>query len=138
MTQRTTKGTFAPGHSGNPKGRPPDSGSARQIRARLAEDAEEVLATVLAAAKRGDMTAARIVLDRLCPPMKPTAAPVSVQLPEGAGLAGTARAFVEAAADGALPPDVAGQLVQAVAHLARVTEIDEIERRLAALEDAQQ
>ena len=67
--------------------------------------------------------------------MKPTAAPVSVELPEGAGLAGTARAFVDAAANGTLPPDVASQLVQAVGHLARVTEIDELERRIAALED---
>jgi len=138
MTKRTANGTFAPGTSGNPKGRPPESGSARQIRARLAEDGEDVLAAVLAAAKGGDMTAARIVLDRLCPPMKPTAAPVSVELPEGAGLAGTARAFVDAAANGTLPPDVASQLVQAVGHLARVTEIDELERRIAALEDRNQ
>jgi hypothetical protein len=45
-----------------------------------------------------------------------------------------ARAIIKHAADGQIEPDVAGQLVQAVAALARVVEIDELERRLTALE----
>ena len=52
-------------------------------------------------------------------------------------IAGTARAIIEHAAQGKIAPDVAGQLVQSVAALARVVEIDELERRLTALEEKQ-
>jgi len=89
---------------------------------------------VIEAALRGDMQAAKIVLERICPPLKPTAALVTIELPENPGIADTARAIIRHAATGQIAPDVAGQLVQAVAALARVMEIDELERRLKALE----
>jgi hypothetical protein len=52
--------------------------------------------------------------------------PVTISLPENPGIAETARAIIDHAADGNIPPDVAGQLVQSVAALARVMEIDEL------------
>jgi hypothetical protein len=61
------------------------SGSRRRHRAtRLAEklmtdDAEAVVKAVMAAAKGGDMTAARLVLDRIAPPCRE--APVNLDLP---------------------------------------------------------
>ncbi|MDO9189028.1 MAG: hypothetical protein Q7U24_04100 [Sulfurimicrobium sp.] len=39
-----------------------------------------------------------------------------------------------AAAGGNLPPDIASQLIAAVGALARVVEMDELERRIAQLE----
>lgn len=129
---RTKRGTFKKGTSGNPSGRPKSENAI--LRQRLSEHGEKVVAAVVEAALRGDMQAAKIVLERLCPPLKPSTAPITVDLPEDAGLAGTARAFVEAAAQGRLPADVALTLVQAVAGLTRIVEIDEIEKRLSALE----
>ncbi|MGM0784857.1 MAG: DUF5681 domain-containing protein [Pseudomonadota bacterium] len=136
MTKRDEHGRWIKGQSSpNPSGRPTSANT--ELRRQLAAQGASVVEKVVQAAINGDMTAAKLVLDRITPPLKPTAAPVAVSLPDDAGLAGTARAFVDAAAEGKLPPDVAGQLVTAVAALARVVEIDDLERRLAALEDAQ-
>ena len=132
MTTRTRLGTFPKGVSGNPLGRPRSESTL--LRKRLAEQGEEVAMVVIEAALRGDMQAAKIVLERICPPLKPTAALVTIELPENPGIADTARAIIRHAATGQIAPDVAGQLVQAVAALARVVEIDELERRLTALE----
>lgn len=129
---RTPRGTFAPGRSGNPKGRA--SSESKQLRAKLQTDGEAVLGVVLEAAKGGDLAACKLVLDRLVPALRPTVAPVYVPLPEQAGIAGTARAFIEAAARGDLPADTAALMVTAVASLARITEIDELGKRLDALE----
>lgn len=129
---RTPRGTFAPGRSGNPNGRP--ASESKALRAKLATDGEAVLSVVLEAAKAGDLAACKLVLDRVCPALKPTAAPVYVPLPAHAGIAGTARAFIEAAARGDLPADIAAQMVGAVASLARVVEIDELAARLDRLE----
>jgi len=132
MTTRTERGTFLKGVSGNPVGRPRSESAA--LRLKLAGQGEEIANVVIKAALAGDMQAAKIILERLCPPLKPSAAPVIIRLPENPSIGDTARAIIEHAADGQIAPDVAGQLVQAVAALARVVEIDELERRLTALE----
>jgi len=132
MTTRTQRGTFVKGVSGNPLGRPSSESTA--LRLKLAGQGEEIANIVIQAALAGDIQAAKIVLDRLCPPLKPSTAPINVTIPRGSGIADTARAIIEHAAQGEIAPDVAGQLVQAVAALARVVEIDELERRLTALE----
>jgi hypothetical protein len=129
---RTAKGTFAPGKSGNPGGRVAREN--KQLREKLQADGEAVLGVVLKAAKAGDLAACKLVLDRLVPALKPTAAPVQVDIPEQSGIAATARAFIHAAASGAMPADVAAQLVTAVASLARIVEIDDLAKRLDALE----
>lgn len=70
MTERDKAGKWKPGQSGNPGGR---SGQTQELRARLAEGAEAVTRKVLTAAKKGDMQACRLILERLVPPIKPTA-----------------------------------------------------------------
>lgn len=134
--ERTPSGQFAPGRSGNPAGRP--KSASVELRRQLAEHGPALVSKAVELALAGDPQALRICLDRIAPPLKSTAAPVTVELPTDAGLAGTARAFVDAAAQGRLAPDIAATLVQAVSGLARVVEIDEIEKRLAALEEAAQ
>lgn len=129
---RTLKGRFAPGKSGNPGGRVAREN--KQLREKLQRDGGQVIDVVLAEALKGDMAACRLILDRLVPALKPTAAPVSIDLPEQAGIAGTARAFIVAAASGAMPADIAAQMVTAVASLARIVEIDDLAKRLDALE----
>jgi hypothetical protein len=129
---RTNRGTFKKGVSGNPSGRQKTEHVI--LRQKLAAHGEEVAMVVIQAALQGDIQAAKIVLERLCPPLKSSSAPVIITLPENPSIADTARAIIEQAADGQIAPDVAGQLVQAVAAFARVMEIDELERRLQALE----
>lgn len=131
---RSTSGQFLPGVSGNPDGRP--KSEIAELRAILAGGALDVATAVLTAAKSGDMTAAKIVFDRLLPPLKATAAPVQVPLPDGADPLSIARLVLTAAAAGTLPPDIAAGLVAAAGTLARVEELEELKDRLAAIEKA--
>lgn len=70
MTTRTSAGTFAPGTSGNPSGRP--RGVARRLKVLNDLTTDEALARVwnslLEAAQTGDVAAARVVLDRILGP----------------------------------------------------------------------
>ena len=131
-TQRGPGGRFAKGQSGNPAGRPRQASTL--LREELKQHGSEVVGKVIEAAIAGDMAAAKMIIDRLCPALKPMATPVQIALPPDAGLAGVARAFVDAAASGELPSDQAAQLVQAVGSLARVVEIDELLKRIQRLE----
>jgi hypothetical protein len=130
--KRDKGGKWLKGKSPNPKGRP--TTATAELKRQLSRHGEAVVQTVVDAALAGDLHACKLVLDRISPPLKAVAAPVNVTLPVDAGLAGTARAFVEAAASGKMPPDIAGQLVTAVASLARIVEIDELTKRIEALE----
>lgn len=127
---------FKPGQSGNPSGKPPGAKNRATVMAQALFDGEaEVLARkVIELAKTGDLSALRICMDRLCPPLKAQAAPVHLEIPQTDNISQIASTFIQAAADGQLPPDVAAQLVSAVGTLARVVEIDELKTRLAALE----
>jgi hypothetical protein len=73
LAGRTTRGTFAPGHSGNPKGgrRRLDFFSAAAVWAEAAgTTVEKALAQVIGAtieqAKAGDVAAQRLVIERFC------------------------------------------------------------------------
>ena len=131
---RGPHGRFTPGSSGNPQGRPKSETAA--LRQSLADGAADVVKAILDAAKAGDMQAAKIVLDRLLPPLKANAQTVHLALPEGASPLGIASAILAATASGALAPDIAAQLVAAVGTFCRIEEIEELRERIAALEKA--
>lgn len=131
MTQRDAKGRFASGQSGNPSGRPK---AADELRRRLESGMDGAADAVLDAATKGDMQACRLILERLLPAVRPTYAPVEFDLDENAPLADQARQILAAVASGQLPPDQGRALVDAVAAVVRVVELDEIERRLNAIE----
>lgn len=130
---------WKPGQSGNPAGR--KKGMRRRITVaaeRLMEDdAENVVRSVLAAARDGDMAAAKLVLERIVPVRR--GRPVEVALPpiqSPADLTAATAAVVAAVGSGELTPEE-GQAVGALleAHT-RALETAELERRVAALEEA--
>lgn len=112
-----------PGRSGNPKGRPGTQSS--EIRKLLAVEHEAIIQAVRNAALGGDMQACKMILDRICSPLKAQGAPVIINLPPEGDMAKIAEALIRAAADGSLAPDTAAQMVSAVGQLARITEIKE-------------
>nr|WP_299380146.1 DUF5681 domain-containing protein [uncultured Halomonas sp.] len=126
---------FKPGQSGNPAGRPKGVKDARLKHRELFEQhSAELVAKAVGLALEGDTVALRICLDRIAPPLKAQPAPISVDLRGAEGLAGVSRRLVDEAAAGRVPADVASQLVSALGHVARIAEIDDMERRLSLLE----
>lgn len=132
--ERRRDGTFSLGTSGNPTGRPKSANA--ELRKRLAEDGEKIVQSVIDQALEGDLTAAKMILDRILPPLRPTAATVTVPLPPDANQAETAQAILTAAAKGHISADTAAQLINSTASLARIEEIENLRPRLEALERA--
>ena len=128
---------WAPGQSGNPHGRPKGSRNrASLLLEHLIEgEGEAVVQTLVAAAKGGDVPAARAHLDRLVPPRKER--PVRVALPalRSAKDARDARAAVTAAvAEGEMLPGEGEAVVKLLEAYARTAAAAELEERVAALE----
>ena len=127
---------WKPGESGNPKGRPKGSGLTGELRKAIADHATDIVAALVERALAGDVSAARALLDRVVPAYKAEAAPVQVPgLGAAESLAERADSVLQAAGNGTLAPDTAAALVAAVGALARLKETDELERRIAALEE---
>lgn len=136
MTELKKKrpGRWKAGESGNPKGKPPGSGQLQQLRAKLAGDVPEILAGLVLAAKGGDVQAARLILERVLPPLKGIEQAVELQLPTDGTLTAKAAAVLTAAAAGALAPGQAAQLIAALGTLAKIHEVDELAARIEKLE----
>lgn len=133
MTNKTPANLWKPGQSGNPAGRPPGQSAITRLRAQLEPDAPQILETMVAAAKGGDVQAARLILERILPPFKPTEQAMELAL-EGKTLTDKGRAVLGAVSAGELAPGQGSQLIAAIGTLARVAEIDDLERRIAELE----
>ncbi len=128
---------WKPGQSGNPKGKKPGTRHRTTVMLEklLEDDSEAILKAVLTAAASGDMSAARMVLDRIVPPVKER--PLSIDLPALDGAEGIAKAHsrvVAAVAAGELLPSEGHSLAALLESRVRVAEATELERRLRELE----
>ncbi len=134
-TTKRSKGnpTWKPGQSGNPAGRKPGTGEVAKIRAAINDRVPELLAAMMAKALEGDVGAARLLLERAVAPLKATEQAETISLPEGS-LTDQGRAVLRAVATGELAPGQGAALVSAIGTLARVTEIDELAKRIEKLE----
>lgn len=134
MTEKK-RGGWQKGQSGNPKGKSPGSGHLQKLRASLHEHVPEIVDQLVQAAKGGDIQAARILLDRIFPPMKATEQPVQLDLPEGGTLTEKAESLLTAASNGLLAPSQAAQLISAIGAVSKIVEIDSLTARLEKLEE---
>jgi hypothetical protein len=75
-------------------------------------------------------------LDRLVPPLRATDQPVIVEGMNGS-LTDQGRVILAAMGKGELAPDLAVTLIQAIGALAGVVKVDDLEKRLAAIEERQ-
>jgi hypothetical protein len=126
---------FAAGNPGRPKGA--RHKITRAVEALLEGEAEALTRKAVEAALDGDMTALRLCLDRLAPARRDAPVRFDLGLLDGptAALEATARA-IEAMAEGELTPTEAAAVVGLLEAYRKAFETVEIERRLAALEDA--
>lgn len=82
------------------------------------------------------MTAARVLLDRVSPPLKATREPAALPgMNEAGGLGARAETVLAALAGGAMAADEAAEVLAAVASAAKAIETDELEARIRALEE---
>ena len=126
--------TWRLGESGNPAGRPKGAKDKRTaLRELLRPYAEELVIKAVEMAKAGDTTALRICMDRLIPPVRERDAFVQLPLTRGS-LTEKGQAVLNALGEGAISPDVASTILQGIAAQARILELDEIEKRVSALE----
>ncbi|NMQ27883.1 hypothetical protein E4Q23_09000 [Candidatus Accumulibacter phosphatis] len=98
--------------------------------------AKEITEAVVKLAKEGDLSAARLVIERLLPPAKDR--PIFLELPEADTAAGIAQAqavIVRAVAAGELLPGDAATLAGIVEVRRKALETQELEQRIAALEE---
>lgn len=132
-TRKPPAAAWKPGQSGNPKGRPPGAGEVAKLRAAIAGNVPAILESLTAAALAGDVQAARLLLERALPPIKPVEQSQPLSLPDGT-LTDQGRAVLAAVAAGELAPGQGAALLGAIGTLARVAEVDELARRTEALE----
>jgi hypothetical protein len=136
-TGTKTGSKWKPGQSGNPRGKPKGARhkATLAVLALMENGAKEITEAVVAAAKAGDLTAARMILDRLAPPAKER--PVSLALPDtttAEGISAAQQAIVQAVASGELLPGEAATLAGILETRRKALETQELERRIAALE----
>lgn len=133
---RNADGTFALGNPGKAKGT--RHRTTRMLERMMQEDAEAVMRAVIDAARNGDTAAARMIIDRVAPAARKDA-PIDYPLPkventEAAAVAMSA--VIEAVGAGELTPEEGASVSKLLTDYARLAELGDLERRIAALEAA--
>lgn len=135
--KRPPRTAWKKGESGNPAGKP--KGTRNRMTnlaiAVLEKDVEAIAGVVTAAALGGDLQAARLVIERLVPPIRERG--VSLVLPPIDALEGVSaaqQAILDAVCAGDLLPGEGTTLSGIVEQRRKAIESQELEQRIAALE----
>ena len=124
---------FTKGASGNPAGRPK---GIKDKRHRFNEAIEsmipEVLESVFQKAVAGDMTAAKMLLDRSLPTKRPEQECVQIPIKENTAL--NAREVLKSVFDGEVSPDVGASLLASITGVLKAIEVEDLAKRIEALE----
>ena len=132
-SKRKPPQTWKPGQSGNPAGRKPGSGEIAKLRAVIANHVPALVSVLVERALAGDVGAARLLLERTIPPLKASEEVTPLAMPDGT-LTEQGRAVLMAVAAGDLAPGQGSELLASLGMLARLTESDEVVRRISDLE----
>ena len=137
MTEIKKKKGWSKGESGNIAGRPKGTGDVAKLRQVIHSHIPELLGALMTKAMDGDVGAARLLLERVIPPLKAIELPQVISLPND-GLSAQGHAILAAVASGSLAASQGAALIGAVGSLARVVEVDELAKRIEALEKLEQ
>jgi hypothetical protein len=126
---------FQPGNPGRPRA---SKNKTTQFVEQLAEgQAEQLIQKALQLALAGDVSCLRMMLDRVSPPRK--AQPINVTIPpinSSQDVLTAIAAIFKALGEGRLTPDEITALSSVVGRSIQVIEHQDLERRIAALEEA--
>ena len=132
-------GKFLPGQSGNSAGRPVGSVKTDTLRNALLNHAPGILNMLVKAAKGGDIQAAKLVLDRCIPVLKPVEAPIRIDGINGlVTIIERGEATLTAIGDGNITLAEGQSMMTILASQARLIESCELLERIATLEGALQ
>lgn len=129
-TSRDGRGRWQKGQSANPGGRPSRE---KELRQALDKGADKAIKTVLGAAGEGDLTACKLILERVIPVRKPQIEPVNF-LCDTTDFSQAAMSVIAAISKGEVSPDVGGVILAGIGNAMKIREVDELERRIAQLE----
>ena len=118
---------FAKGKSGNVRGRPAGSGKLQKIRIGLEKDLPGILATLTTQALAGDPVSARLILDRVLPPLRPESRQVTPAPTDPDSI-------LQAVEAGLIGVDLATSLMALATSRVKIAEAQELIQRLDALE----
>ena len=125
---------FSKGVSGNPTGRPK---GIKDKRHRYSEAIDsmipQVLDSVFQRAIAGDMTAAKMLLDRTLPNKRPEQE--RVEISRTGNIVSDAQNVLRSVLDGEVSPDVGASLVSAMTSVLKAIEVEELAKRIEALEE---
>lgn len=117
-------GSFKPGQSGNPSGKAPGPTQRTIFRRLVGDNLKTIVETLVTNAQAGDTQAARVLIDRLVPALKPTCDNMSLKLT--GTLSEQGAAIVAAMTSGQVTPDQAKSamdVILAQSHLVDQAEI---------------
>jgi propanediol dehydratase small subunit len=124
---------FTKGASGNPAGRPK---GIKDKRHRFNEAIEsmipQVLDSVFQKAIAGDMTAAKMLLDRTLPNKRPEQE--RVEISHTGSIPSDAQNVLRSVLDGDVSPDVGASLLSAMTSVLKAIEVEDLAKRIEALE----
>ncbi|GAB3371902.1 hypothetical protein GCM10027431_21500 [Lysobacter rhizosphaerae] len=124
-----------PETGGNPKGRPRGVVDRRnEWREALASHLPALIDQLVAKAKAGDKFAIKLILERVAPPLRPHSQPILIAGMENVSLTTKAEAVLKAIGAGQVPVDAGRGLLDAISVVAKITEIDDLLKRVQALE----
>jgi hypothetical protein len=132
-------GRYSKGTSGNPAGRPAGSRNKSTLLSEemLQGQAPAIIQKAIDLALKGDTTALRLCLERICPPRKERLIDLALPLITEARHASVAlTSILSGVAEGRVTPGEAESLARTVEIHARIIETEDLARRLDELEKA--
>jgi hypothetical protein len=129
---------WQPGVSGNPRGRPPGRPDRRLLATeQMLQEMRNIVAVLVGRALEGDTNAASIVLAKCLPSIKAQAEKVNFEFDATAPISDQVAQVLDAVAAGAVAPDVGRLIIDSIKSLADVRASEQLEARIAALEEKQ-
>jgi len=131
------KKLFVKGQSGNPRGKPKGARhmTTQITYAMLEGDLQEVLSKVLDKAKSGDMTACRMILDKVLPNAKDRAINLNlVDINNLSDIASAQHKIIDAVFSGDITPNEGEKISSIIESRRRVIETVDLETRITLLE----